>query len=100
MNSPKVIENLIPKNTYIGDEITFNLNRNCSNGFINKHIEVIDKNKIFKYKERVRAYTFEDFRSMLSNAGLDLIDCFGSYNLEPFKEKKSDRLILIFVNND
>jgi hypothetical protein len=37
---------------------------------------------------------------MLSNAGLDLIDCFGSYNLEPFKEKKSDRLILIFVNND
>jgi hypothetical protein len=100
MNSPKVIENLIPKNTYIGDEITFNLNRNCSNGFINKHIEVIDKNKIFKYKERVRAYTFEEFRLMLSNAGLDLIDCFGSYNLEPFKEKKSDRLILIFVNND
>lgn len=100
MNSPKVIKNLIPKNTYIGNEITFNLNRDYSNGFINKHIEVLDQNKIFKYKERVRAYTFEDFRLMLSNAGLDLIDCFGSYNLEPYKEEDSDRLILIFINND
>lgn len=100
MNSPKVIKNLTAKNTYVGNEITFNLNRDYSNGFVNKHIEVLDQNKIFKYKERVRAYTFEDFRLMLSNAGLDLIDCFGSYNLEPYKEEDSDRLILIFINND
>jgi hypothetical protein len=37
---------------------------------------------------------------MLSNAGLDLIDCFGNYNLEPYKKEDSDRLILIFINND
>jgi 2-polyprenyl-3-methyl-5-hydroxy-6-metoxy-1,4-benzoquinol methylase len=100
MNSPKVIKNLIAKNTYVSNKIIFNLNRDYSNGFVNKHIEVLDQKKIFKYKERVRAYTFEDFRLMLSNAGLDLIDCFGSYNLEPYKKEDSDRLILIFINND
>jgi hypothetical protein len=50
--------------------------------------------------EKVRAFTFEDFETMLSNAGLHLLDCFGNYKLDPFNSKTSERLILIFMAND
>tara|TARA_B100000768_G_C11248537_1_gene362941 strand:- start:760 stop:1503 length:744 start_codon:yes stop_codon:yes gene_type:complete len=100
MNSTQVIENLIATNSYTADSLTFNLKRDYTNGFINKSIEVVDNNQILHFKEKVRAYTFEDFKSMLSVAGLHLLDCFGSYKLDPYNKKTSERLILIFMNND
>ena len=100
MNSPQVIENLLAENSHTTDSLTFNLKRDYTDGFINKSIEVVDKDKTLQFKEKVRAYTFEDFKSMLSIAGLHLLDCFGSYKLEPYNKKTSDRLILIFMNND
>ena len=69
-------------------------------GFIYKDIEVIDGNTTTHYVEKVRAFTFQDFETMLANAGLHLLDCFGNYNLEPFNSKTSERLILIFMAND
>ena len=54
----------------------------------------------FHFEEKVRAFNFQDFETMLSNAGLHLIDCFGNYQLEPFNSKTSERLILIFMAND
>jgi hypothetical protein len=100
MNSPFVIENLIAHNSYEDDNITFNLKRRLSDGFIYKDIEVIDGNTTTHYVEKVRAFTFQDFETMLANAGLHLLDCFGNYNLEPFNSKTSERLILIFMAND
>ena len=100
MNSTQVIENLIATNSYTADSLTFNLKRDYTNVFINKSIEVVDNNQILHFKEKVRAYTFEDFKSMLSVAGLHLLDCFGSYKLDPYNKKTSERLILIFMNND
>ena len=100
MNSPQVIENLVAHNSYEANDITFNLSRDYTNGFINKNIQVLDNDQTFEYKEMVRAYVFEDFKKMLSIAGLHLLDCFGSYKLNPYNTKTSERLILIFMNND
>ena len=100
MNSPVVIENLTAQNTYESDGVKFKLNRSYENGFITKNIEVKDADKTYHFKEKVRAFSFEDFETMLTNAGLHLIDCFGNYNLEPFNSKISERLILIFMAND
>ena len=100
MNSPVVIENLIAHNTYETDNVKFELKRNYTDGFITKEIEVIDAGKSFHFEEKVRAFTFHDFETMLSNVGLHLLDCFGSYKLEPFNIKTSERLILIFMAND
>jgi len=100
LNSPVVIENLIAHNTYEADGVKFKLNRSYENGFITKNIEVKDADKTYHFKENVRAFTFENFETMLTNAGLHLIDCFGNYNLEPFNSKTSKRLILIFIAND
>jgi SAM-dependent methyltransferase len=100
MNSPVVIDNLIDHNTFEADGVRFELKRNYENGFITKHIEVKDAEKSFHFKEKVRAFSFADFEVMLKNSGLHLIDCFGSYKLEPFNSKTSERLILIFMSND
>ena len=100
MNSPLVIDNLIAHNSYESDGIKFELKRNYKDGFITKNIEVNDDGNSFHFEEKVRAFTFQDFETMLSNAGLHLLDCFGNYNLEPFNSKTSERLILIFMSND
>lgn len=100
MNSPVVINNLIDHNTFEADGVQFELKRHYENGFITKHIEVKDAEKSFHFKEKVRAFSFADFEVMLKNSGLHLIDCFGSYKLEPFNSKTSERLILIFMAND
>ena len=100
MNSPHVIENLISQNSYEADGVTFKLKRSYSDGFITKDIEVLDSDKTFQFQEKVRAYNLQDFETMLSNAGLHLLECFGNYKLEPFNSKTSKRLILIFMAND
>ena len=100
MNSPVVIENLIAQNTYEAEGVKFELKRSFTDGFITKDIEVKDADKIVHFEEKVRAFTFQDFETMLSNAGLHLLDCFGSYKLDPFNSKTSERLILIFMAND
>ena len=100
MNSTVVIENLIAHNTYESDGVKFDLKRSYNDGFITKNIEVNDAGTSFNFEEKVRAFNFQDFETMLSNAGLHLIDCFGNYQLEPFDSKTSERLILIFMAND
>ena len=100
MNSPQVIENLIAQNSHKIDGVTFKLKRCYSDGFITKDIDVSDSDKTYQFQEKVRAYSFQDFEVMLSNAGLHLLECFGNYKLEPFNIKTSKRLILIFIAND
>jgi len=51
------------------------------------------------YIERVRAFDKVDFTSMFSKLNLNLIDSFGSYDLEPYNVESSKRLILIFKKN-
>lgn len=100
MNSPQVIENLIAQNSHKIDGVTFKLKRSYSDGFITKDIDISDSDKTYQFQEKVRAYSFQDFEVMLSNAGLHLLECFGNYKLEPFNIKTSKRLILIFIAND
>jgi len=38
----------------------------------------------------------EDFKTLLSANGLELLEYFGSYSFEAFDKKLSSRLILIF----
>ena len=100
MNSAVVIENLIAQNSYESEGVKFELKRSYEDGFIIKDIEVNDADKIHHFEEKVRAFSIQDFETMLSKAGLHLLDCFGSYKLEPFNSKTSERLILIFMAND
>ena len=99
MNSPYIIEHLVPHNTIEIDGIHFELKRSVSDGVITKKITVTDKGLSHNYIERVRAFDKADFTSMFSKLNLNLIDSFGSYDLDPYNVESSKRLILIFKKN-
>ena len=96
MNVHYVMENLVPENSKTVDGIKFNLNRRYENGYIIKDISFEDEGRHFQFTERVKAFTLEDFKELFALAGVTLQETLGDYHLNPFDQKTSDRLIMIF----
>ena len=94
LNTFKVIENLVPSETKIVDNIAFNITRKIEEQRIVKSIQFTDNDQKFSFTEAVHAYVLSDFEEMLEQAGLLITAIFGSYNLDPFTTT-SDRLIII-----
>lgn len=99
LNAPYVIEHLVPSNTKTEEEIEFTQSRKFENGYIYKDINFTDQGKDFHYTERVRALRLEDFQKYYDAAGLELIDIYGSYQLEDYHPKTSQRLIMVVRNS-
>lgn len=96
MNSQIVMDHLIPEETKEVDGITFHIKRFVIDGFIIKEIDFEDKGEAFHFTEKVRAYTLEDFQTMMNETGIYLLDTFGDYKLKKFHKNTSERLIMIF----
>jgi SAM-dependent methyltransferase len=96
MNAHQVIENLIPEETKEVDGIVFHIKRFVIDGFIIKEIDFETEGKKFHFTENVRAYTLEDFQSMMNETGIYLLDTFGDYKLKKYHKNTSERLIMIF----
>lgn len=94
-NTRKIINNLTNQETKIIDGIEFHLHKFVADGKIIKHINFEHKLKTYAFEERVQAFLLEDFKRMFEKSGLEIIEIFGGYNLEPYNENTSDRLILI-----
>ena len=95
MNAVKVAENLVVSEVKTIEEIRFEISRDVENGIIIKRIHIIDGNTELDFEEQVDALRLEHFKKYLSEAGLEIEDTFGNYQLEPFDEKNSDRLIIV-----
>lgn len=96
MNVSYIIKNLIEKETKTVNKITFHLHRYVKDGYIFKDISFIDNKENYLFTEKVKALTKEDFMAYFKKAGIELIDTFGNYKLDPFILESSPRLILIF----
>ncbi|MFV0541221.1 MAG: SAM-dependent methyltransferase [Aestuariibaculum sp.] len=96
MNSAFVIDNLVPEETKVIDNIRFNLKRYVKDGYITKDINFNFNGNDYNFQERVRALTLNDFELLFEQAGVYLLDVFGDYKLNKFYTKTSDRLIMIF----
>lgn len=96
MNVLNVLENLVPKEIKVVEDIEFHIERSYKEGHIFKEISFEDKGEKFHFTERVRAFTLEDFQIMMEEAGIFLLDIFGDYKLKKFHKKDSERLIMIF----
>jgi SAM-dependent methyltransferase len=94
-NTLKIVRNLAAKEVKTMEGIEFNIKKFVSDGKIIKHINFEHRGKDYAFEERVKAFTLEDFERMLEKSGLQLIEKFGDYALNPFDENKSDRLIMI-----
>jgi len=96
MNTDFIIENLVPEETKIVDDITFHLKRYVEDGYIIKDINFEDNGQQYKFQERVRAFTLTDFEQLFEKAGVYLLDIFGDYKLNKFHKSTSKRLVMIF----
>ena len=95
MNCKKVIANLVPEEITEIDGITFKINRYLKNGFIVKEINFEADGKHHTYFEKVKSLDLTKINSYLITVGFKIKHTFGNYQLDPFNEEVSDRLILV-----
>lgn len=95
MNSKKKSKELICEEKINLHGITFGIQRFEENNFIIKEISVSDKEKNFLFREKVKAYTQKELENFFLQNSLEGLHLLGDYNLNPFDEKKSERLIFI-----
>jgi hypothetical protein len=77
------------------DGIDFEITKEIIDKRVIKTIRFKDQNEDFEFQEKVSLFDLEDFIAMYKESGLDLLHCFGDYQLNPFDSETSDRLILI-----
>lgn len=96
MNVHNVVENLVTENVKTVDGIDFYQKRYLKDGYIIKDISFTTEGDDFKYHERVKALTLQDFEALFEKAGVFLLDVFGDYKLRKFDKNYSERLVMIF----
>ena len=96
MNVDFIINHLIEHEVKTVDGIEFHIHRFVENGFIKKNIEFNFKNKNYHFQESVKALSLKQFEKLFNEAGVHLVEIFGSYKLQKFELEKSERLIMIF----
>lgn len=96
MNSNYVIDNLVAENVKTIEGIDFLQKRSIQDGYIIKDISFSAEGRDFKFQERVRAFTLEDFEALFNEADVHLLDVFGDYKLKRYDPKTSERLVMIF----
>jgi len=96
LNAAFVKSNLVPSETKSVNGINFNIERIIENGYIIKKIQFNSNNKEYRFEERVKAITLSDFNNCFKEANINLLHCFGDYQLNYFQVESSERLILIF----
>ena len=95
MNSQKIINHLVERETKEIDNVTFHISRMVENGKIVKTIDFEHKKKSYYFKEEVKDYKLADFKRLYDEAGLSIKAIFGDYELRDFNIDQSDRLIFI-----
>lgn len=75
--------------------IQFNVKKYVKEKFIVKQIDFEDKCGSHHFQEFVKCIDLKLFKDYFNAAGMEIIETFGNYELAPFKEESSDRLILI-----
>jgi SAM-dependent methyltransferase len=96
MNVQQVIDNLVANEVKTVEGIEFHISRFYDEKYIYKEISFTDKGEDFKFTERVRALTLQNFTDMMAEAEINLLDIFGDYKLKKFHKTDSERLIMIF----
>lgn len=95
MNCTKIIRDLKPVYELTIEDIYFHIRKEVRDGKILKTISFEDNGESHVYQEKVQVLYPSDFSELLKEAGFEIQAMFGNYQLSPFDENQSDRLILI-----
>ncbi|MFZ7114322.1 MAG: SAM-dependent methyltransferase [Bacteroidota bacterium] len=77
------------------DGINFHIQKRVDGNSIHKKIDFTDKGNQFHFEERLMLFSQKDLLRFFDKAGLHVLDTFGNYDLVPFDQENSDRLIII-----
>lgn len=94
-NTTYILDHLVAEEEKLVDGIRFKITRSLQSGFIVKNIQFEAEGRTLEFEERVRAFSKEDLYGLLKQAGLEPLTSFGDYDLNPFKESESSRLIIL-----
>jgi len=96
LNPHYVEKNLVPSESGMYENLTYNVTRQIKDGMVFKTIQFSDDSldKPVKYRERVKLYDLEWFRDVLTKSGYDIIETYGNYEGSPFLVE-SPRMIIV-----
>jgi SAM-dependent methyltransferase len=94
LNVNHIRNNLVQDETCMKKGIEFKISRYLDKNRICKNITIV-REPALEFKEEVIAYTKNDLIQMMEEANLLIGNIFGSYELGPFDEAQSDRLIIV-----
>lgn len=97
LNRNYILQHLVAQETKVIDGIEFNIHKRLEDNHFIKEIHLPDQH--LHFKERVAAFSLDDFKLMFEGAGLTLEHTFGDYQLNPFDEMNAPRLIMVFKKN-
>ncbi len=97
-NSNWVRHKMKPSYTETAGDIVFNIEKHIENGHIYKTIsfEVVENEvkKHYHFQEKVRLFSLKDFETIFEKADFEIVAKYGDYELNPFDEQTSNRLII------
>lgn len=99
LNPTEVEGSIVPEEEIERGGVIFHVKRYISDDKIQKEICFTDKGNDFNFKEEVQELRRTDFEELFRKSGFKLIRVFGDYELNPFKEISSKRMILIAEKN-
>lgn len=94
MNTTREIDNIIPYSEFSCGNVLFSIKRSYSGNRIHKQIEINDNGKKY-FSESVRTYSKHELLNLLYANHFKVVDLFGDYELNPYDEHKSQRMIFI-----
>ncbi len=95
LNLERTLTDLVEAEIKEVDDIRFEIERYFDGKFIKKSIAVIDQGITHRFEEKVRGFRFDEINEMMQKQGLMVETVFGDFELNPYDEKQSERMILI-----
>ncbi len=77
------------------DGVKFKTRKFEDQGYVVKTIDIDDQGRKFHFRERVRLFSCDDLQEILRRAGFTELAFLGDYQLQPFDQQSSPRLIII-----
>jgi 2-polyprenyl-3-methyl-5-hydroxy-6-metoxy-1,4-benzoquinol methylase len=95
MNSRAAIETFQTSYVKTVGDIAFQIEKYIEKGYIFKTIKFNAEGRDYAYTERVKLLFLEDFQVFFEAAGLELLEVYGNYALDPYDKNTSSRLIMV-----
>lgn len=95
LNVTPVLAQLPITQQLVKENIQFNITKSHINNHIVKNIEVVDNGVTSHYQEQLQAITHTQLCELLHAANFEIEATFGNYELAPFNEQQSPRVLLI-----